>query len=95
LYAKLVVRAINDNYLSCSFCISKGVQKGDPLSPISFILWIECLAASLQQDCNFQGLAKSNLASQKIFNLKRLSWASAAEGRESRGPVARTCPGNH
>jgi len=34
-----------------------------------------------------------NLASQKTFNLQRLSWASAAAvGREGRGPVSRTCP---
>ena len=47
-YAQPVCKLTNNNFLSDSFAIYKGVTQDDPLSPTLFVLYIECLASALR-----------------------------------------------
>ena len=56
LYAQPVCRLTNNNFLSDSFAVHKGVRQGDPLSPTLFVLCIECLASALRASSQYVGL---------------------------------------
>ena len=56
LYAQPVCRLTNNNFLSDSFAVHKGVRQGDPLSPTLFVLCIECLASALRANSQYVGL---------------------------------------
>ena len=60
LYRNSNGRIINNNFLSSPFDIRRGVRRSDPLSPILFILSIECLAIFLKNDRIFRGIKIEN-----------------------------------
>lgn len=45
----------NNNFLSRSFKVGRGVRQGDPLSPTLFVLCMECLASALRIE-DFEGI---------------------------------------
>ena len=55
-YAQPVCRLTNNNFLSDSFSVHKGVRQGDPLSPTLFVLCIECLESALRANSQYVGL---------------------------------------
>jgi len=56
LYSKPICVITNNNYLSTTFSVERGVQQGDPLSPSLFLLAIEWLACALRQNA-FKGIS--------------------------------------
>ena len=55
-YAQPVCRLTNNNFLSDLFVVHKGVRQDDPLSPILFVLCIECLASASRANSQYVGL---------------------------------------
>ena len=66
LYKNPKCCVVNNNFPSPFFDVKKGVKQGDSLSPIIFILCIECLAIMLHQSRQYKGITL-NKQTFKVF----------------------------
>ena len=59
-YSNVSSCVINNGFATNYFRVDRGVRKGDPLSPLLFILSLEVMACSIRQNDKIQGIKIKN-----------------------------------